>query len=110
MGKSDANSSEHKIKRSDLLRRFGRGPRRGASGLLHYRGDELVPIQGFSSKRLKFERSLCAHCNTTRSQPFDRAYDEFIDWVMLQGLKSVCRRRVIDLAELVRCELAGSSA
>jgi hypothetical protein len=28
-----------------------------------------------------FRKSLCAYCNNQRSQPFDRAYAEFADWI-----------------------------
>lgn len=37
---------------------------------------------------MKFGRILCARCNNERSQPFDMAYDRFIEW-FLANEKSV---------------------
>lgn len=33
------------------------------------------------SGAVRFKRALCTLCNSTRSQPFDRAYDSFSEYV-----------------------------
>jgi len=94
-----ADSAEHKIKRADLIRQFGGGPYKGDNALLHSRQDRLTPMQGPSSPLVKFEKTLCIPCNTTRSQPFDRAYDAFVGW-NLSNEAVVCKRRVLDFEEV----------
>jgi hypothetical protein len=38
---------------------------------------------------------MCAYCNNTRSQPFDRAYDEFIEWIIENEQKVLGERRIV---------------
>jgi hypothetical protein len=78
-----ADSREHKFKRSDVAQSsktwapndqpyyFGEGGSRR--------------IQGPGSELVKFEKILCHRCNTTRTQPFDRAYERFTEWVNRKG-------------------------
>lgn len=53
-------------------------------------------VRSNRSDPLKFSPSLCQPCNNTRSQPFDRAYDRFIEWVLAHE-DDVLRTRRIDL-------------
>lgn len=76
-----ANSREHRFKRTDLVREYGHGPYIGDNAIVRGREDRLTPVQGPNSTVVKFAPSLCQLCNTTRSQPFDRAYDKLIDHV-----------------------------
>jgi hypothetical protein len=69
-----ADSREHKLKRSDLVRQFGAGP---YPELVSEREGQLRRVQGPNSTLAKFRRSMCAKCNNERSQPFDNAYDSF---------------------------------
>ncbi len=96
-----ANSAEHKFKRSDLARDFGRGAFLADGGLAEVSGrdNQVRRIQGPSSRRLKFLPVLCARCNNTRSQPFDRAYDCFIEWVMSHEIRVLTERK-IDLEDV----------
>lgn len=77
-----ADSAEHRIKKADLVRAYGRGPYRGPSAPVHVRNGVISQVQGPGSERIKYEPTLCHQCNTARTQPFDRAYDRLIDWVM----------------------------
>jgi hypothetical protein len=77
-----ADSREHKFKRSDLLR-SPRGFSPGQSVFLGKRG--FQPLQGPNSKLLKFGKVLCQDCNTTRSQPYDRAYECLSTWLAEEG-------------------------
>lgn len=94
---SVANSREHKFKRSDLVRMFGAGPYRG--DVAWGRGEERRNPQGASSSDLKFAVNLCRRCNNERSQPFDRAYDMWAEWVT-DHLDAVTERDELDLTEV----------
>jgi hypothetical protein len=95
-----ANSAEHRLKKSDLVRAHGRGPYMGLSALAHVRGQQETLIQGPGSKHIKYAPSLCAYCNNTRTQPFDRAYEQFITWALDQNEESILKKRFINFAEV----------
>jgi hypothetical protein len=76
-----ADSREHKFKRSDLVRVFGTPPYHGEWTLVRHSGGERSEAHGPGSDLFKFEPTLCQKCNNVRSQPFDRAYDRFIEFV-----------------------------
>jgi hypothetical protein len=77
-----ANSHEHKFKRADIEREFGRGPYREGQTLVKHSYDEwTTDVTGSKSKVFKFEPTMCAGCNGERSQPFDAAYDQFMDYL-----------------------------
>ena len=94
-----ADSSEHRIKKSDMIRAFGRGGYKGEYAPVHIREDVHTDIQGPNSKTLKYSKSLCRYCNSTRTQPLDRAYDCFMDWVM-DNEALVLDKRVIDFHDV----------
>jgi len=94
-----ADSAEHRIKKSDLLRFYGAGPYRNDSALLHVSGDSQYLVQGPNARRLKYAPVLCTQCNTTATQPFDYAYESFIRWVF-DDEELALRRRFIDFAEI----------
>lgn len=76
-----ATSREHKFKRSDLVRDYGKGPFTRDGGLISSSGDSSARIQGPNSKLVKFDPVMCEDCNNARSQPLDRAYDALIEFV-----------------------------
>ena len=41
----------------------------------------MIPVQGPNSSQVKFKHSICHNCNTTRSKPFDEAYDKFNTYI-----------------------------
>jgi hypothetical protein len=70
-----ADSREHKYKRTDLVRLQGEG------SPLIWGGDPEKTHQIRSVKKseaVRFGTNMCRACNGTRSQPFDRAYDEYV--------------------------------
>lgn len=85
-----ADSSEHKIKKSNLVKLWGKGPYKGDNALLRLKNSQQDAIQGPDSAILKFNKNLCHNCNSTRTQPFDNAYDEFIQW--FEGQKKTSMR------------------
>jgi hypothetical protein len=99
----DADSREHKFKRSDLIREHGRGELRDDRTLVAYRGNKQSEHRSTKNDALKFSPSLCAYCNNTRSQPFDQAYDRFIEWVF-GNEESVLADRSLDLERALDSE------
>lgn len=74
-----ADSGEHKYKRSDLVRVFGKGPWKGA--VVRVVDGRENDLQSPGAASLKFAKVLCADCNSARSQKFDLAYDTFSNYV-----------------------------
>lgn len=77
-----ADSREHKFKKSELRLNNGPGPWRGEASVVHRGRDEhLRAVQGPDASTVKFGPTMCSNCNNARSQPFDRAYDKFIEYM-----------------------------
>jgi hypothetical protein len=93
--KKPANSSEHKVKKADIKRLWGNGPYKGENALVRIKNSELLDIPGPNSGIVKFNKNLCAYCNSTFTQPFDNAYDEFINWFE-SNKNFIYSKRVID--------------
>lgn len=90
-----ATTSEHKIKKSDLARVHGRGSAFVAANLNYKRSDDSVVIlQGPDSKWLKWPNVLCAPCNNQKTQPFDRAYEDFIEYADANRRELMTTRQV----------------
>jgi hypothetical protein len=91
-----ADSREHKFKRSDLLR-SSRGFSPGQAVFLGAGG--FQPIQGPNSRLVKLGKVLCQDCNTTRSQPYDRAYERLSTWLVNED-KNLQQREEIDFRQV----------
>ena len=100
-----SETGEHRIKKSDLVERFGKGPFRGDDALVHFKSGRMRELQGQDSKLVKYERNLCAYCNNTVTQPFDKAYEQFVPWIIANEAE-VVRRRVIDFEAVYGTEWA----
>lgn len=70
---SPAATGEHFFKVSDL-KLLGNGSLR----LTHIASGKTTKIQGRESDLLKFNSPLCKYCNDTRTQPYDKAYEQLI--------------------------------
>ncbi|MFZ4789493.1 MAG: hypothetical protein ACOYMW_01055 [Candidatus Competibacteraceae bacterium] len=90
-----SETSEHRIKKSDLIMQFGKGPYRSCNALLYFKNDKMSELQGPNSTLVKYTKNLCFNCNNTLTQPFDKAYEHFIAWVMDNEI-DVLKKRVID--------------
>lgn len=90
--KAPADSAEHRLKKTDIVRAFGSGPYSGLGAPIHTKGSVSKIIQGPGSSSLKYDKSLCHACNTSGTQKFDRAYDRLISWVYANE-DAVLRRR-----------------
>ncbi len=83
---NEANSSEHKTKRSDLLAVLGNPTRERP---FYYSDLERLnrPVGSLDAKILKAPIWICAECNTTRTQPHDRAWEDMSDRLRGRSLK-----------------------
>jgi hypothetical protein len=89
-----SNSREHKIKKSDFVRRYGKVPFREIGGMLHFKEGVSQLVQGPGSKILCYEPIICSNCNDNKSQSWDRAYEEFEKW-LFENSSSILQRRFI---------------
>jgi len=90
-----ANSREHKIKRSDFVRRYGRQSFQSLGGMLHFLAGEAHEVQGPNDKRLTYDPMICSDCNNTKSQPWDKAYEQFERWVFEHSRETLKRRFIL---------------
>jgi hypothetical protein len=71
---------EHKIKHSDIKRY------QGAEQLfIGHLGENMKLAQSAKSTAFKFNARICNECNSSRTQPADLAYDEFIRIIESNG-------------------------
>lgn len=92
-----ADSREHKFKKSDLMRSSATWAPSDQPYFIS--GSGWRRIQGPDSRLVKFEKVLCQPCNTTRTQPYDRAYERFAAWVNQKG-SALMSEPQINLAEI----------
>lgn len=93
-GTSDANSGEHKIKKSDLRDVLGNPSQ--AAPFYYYKPDLTAKAVGsLKADVLKSAAPMCAHCNNTRTQPHDRAWEEMSGWFTR-------KRKAVRKGEIVR--------
>jgi hypothetical protein len=104
-----ADSREHKLKRSDLVREYGKPPYTGLRTLTRFGGDGRRDFRGPGSGLMKFSASLCARCNNQRSQPFDRAWDAFTAY-LVENEEMILNELRVDLEAVYGLEWRAQSA
>src|SRR6188472_2933686 len=77
---NEANSGEHKTKRSDLLAVLG-NPTQSEPFFYHDLKEANQPVRTLRADILKAPVRICAHCNGTRTQPHDRAWERMSAWL-----------------------------
>ena len=98
-----SETAEHRIKKSDLVQQHGEDLHVADAKLFHYRGDEVHLIQGPDSNYLRYSKNLCASCNNSFTQPFDKSYETLVAW-LLEHRDGVLRLRVIDFESVYGTE------
>jgi hypothetical protein len=76
--RNEANSGEHKTKRSDLLAVLG-NPTQEAPFFYSDLKKANRPVKSLKADILKSPVRICADCNTARTQPHDRAWEHMSD-------------------------------
>jgi len=94
-----ADSGEHRIKRSDLIKIHGKGPYKNENSLVMVKSGKEIPVQGPNSKFLKYKKSICKKCNDTGTQRFDNAYSKFVDHLD-SNEKNILKTRIIELGKI----------
>lgn len=95
-----ANSSEHKIKRSDIIQSYGKqNYQHIPDHPVHYANGILNKIPGSNSKHIKYSNDLCSKCNNETTQPFDKAYKIFSEYIYSNRFV-IENERIIDLREI----------
>ena len=94
-----ADSREHKIKKSDLVRRYGRQPFRKIGGVLHFINGTHQEVQGPTAKILTYDPVICSRCNNADSQPWDKAYQYFECW-LFENARVTLQRQFILLEDV----------
>ena len=84
--RNEANSGEHKTKRSDLLAVLGE-PTQEEPFYFHDLERRNRPVKSLDAKILKAPTRICTECNTTRTQPHDRAWERMSDRLRAWRLK-----------------------
>lgn len=77
---NEANSGEHKTKRSDLLAVLGK-PTQAERFYYHDLERPNRPVKSLDAKILKSPVRICTHCNNARTQPHDLAWERMSDWL-----------------------------
>lgn len=87
-----ADSREHRIKRTDIVREFGAGTAKDTVFINRARIEN--DTRGPNASANKFAASLCANCNNARSQPFDYAEEAFAKYYQANEVEIVKSRRI----------------
>jgi hypothetical protein len=88
-----ADSTEHKFKRSDL--KGVAGPTGEARNVYKSRGFYQKTLNSLDTgPQVRWDKNLCRRCNSQTSQPFDRAYDTFMEY-LLENFQTLHRRHGI---------------
>jgi hypothetical protein len=93
-----ADSAEHKIKKSDIVKITGTGSWKKGEFLL-YQDDSFIPLQGPNSKLVKYNKILCSSCNNNFTQPFDKAYECFINYIC-ENRDLILNQRFVDFKKV----------
>lgn len=78
-----ATTREHRIKHSDLRALF-RKPGRGLPYYYSNPKQQNIHVQSLDGKLLKSPALICEYCNSTRTQPHDRAWEHMSNWLRLR--------------------------
>ena len=78
-----ATTGEHKTKRSDLRDVFGPFVKRQKL-FLNSKHEKNKKIQSIDSSYLKSSARICEKCNSDRTQPFDKSWEELSTWLRTQ--------------------------
>ena len=71
---AEADSREHRTKKSDLKSVVGKPPTQANPIYIHTAVRKNRRIQSLNADALKYAPSLCQYCNNTRTQPHDYAW------------------------------------
>lgn len=96
-----ADTAEHALKKTDIVRAYGKGSYHnlGEKQPIHFKNGKQTKLQGANSDVIKNPKDLCKQCNNTLTQPYDFAYDKFLQYV-INNCDLILERRFIDFEEI----------
>ncbi len=102
-----ADSGEHRFKASDIRRILTLSPQ--SPGYLHSNVGEINrKIGSAKSRTLQFSRSVCARCNDTKTQCYDRAWDVLSGHIR-DRWREIRERRSVDLVAAFGSDVAAAA-
>lgn len=94
---STANSSEHKVKKSVLKKIFAEDFNN--KDVIHYKNGKFSKFNSPDSKKIKYDKILCSMCNNDKTQPYDLAYDIFIEYIV-NNYELIIEKRIINFSNI----------
>ncbi len=94
-----ADSREHKHKKTDLKRNFDNSKKSPDKVAYFSNPDVHIEIQSINSDRVKFDKIICKKCNGDFTQPFDKSYGIFIEYI-LQNYNKLLDDKRIDFEDI----------
>jgi hypothetical protein len=96
-----ADTAEHALKKNDIVRAYGKGSyhKLGEKKPIHFKDGKQTKLQGPNSDVIKNPKDLCKQCNNTLSQPYDRAYDKFTQYI-IDNSEIILEKRFIDFEDV----------
>jgi hypothetical protein len=88
-----ADSEEHKFKASDLKRFHGKKMN------AFYISKEVIELNSYKDKNLKFPKVICTNCNNNLTRPHDDAYDKFVIYCF-ENHEQILKNQVINFEEI----------
>ena len=100
---ANANSGEHKIKKSDLKQQYSQiNPKKPIFHRVN--GVEKRPIGSFKAEAFKYQKSTCATCNGALTQPYDYAWERLSNFLYTNA-KKYQHNNVVDLKDVYEIDL-----
>lgn len=94
-----ADSAEHKFKASDLRKIAGASTRRPEDVYKSSSSFQGALRSLNKGSQIKWGKNLCQRCNNETSQPFDLAYDQFVDY-LLGNFETLYKSKGLDWADI----------
>lgn len=88
-----ADSEEHKFKASDLKKSHGK-----KMNAFYINGD-VIQINSYKDKILKFPKVICINCNNNLTRPHDDAYDKFVNFCF-ENHEEILKTRNINFEDI----------
>lgn len=89
----EGNTGEHLIKRSDLRSYFGDISQK-CPIFFHTKDKKNIPVGSLKSKRFKSDALICNKCNSSLTQPYDRAWEALSIYLRSNWLYLLNRKKI----------------
>jgi len=76
----EGNTGEHLVKASDLRSYFGRVSQKQPV-YYHTKEKKNIPVGSYKSQRLKSKALICNNCNSSLTQPYDKAWEKLSEYL-----------------------------